>query len=224
VFDDPTLAINAILLALEVFQQSPADFYPYSSKYDAFLRGDATLTAQERLGLDLFNDRAKGNCARCHPSAMKGGAFPQFTDFGFVALGLPRNRQIPANADPRFFDLGLCGPLRTDLAGKPAYCGLFRTPSLRNVAIRNAFFHNGVTNDLTEAIRFYAERDTKPQRWYPTANGSVNKYDDLPQPYRGNVEADPPFGQKPGDQPVLDDAEVDAIAAFLRTLTDDYRP
>jgi cytochrome c peroxidase len=156
---------------------------------------------------------------------MKGGAFPQFTDYGFVALGLPRNRQIPANADPHFFDLGLCGPLRTDLAAKPAYCGLFRTPSLRNVALRGSFFHNGVTTDLNEAIRFYAERDTEPQRWYPAeADGSVNKYDDLPPPYRDNVEVHPPLGQRPGDPPVLNDADVDAIAAFLRTLTDGYRP
>ncbi len=168
VFDHPELAFKAILLALEVFQQSPADFYPYSSKYDAWLRGEAALSAQERRGLSLFNDPTKGNCSRCHPSAMRGAAFPAFTDYGFVALAVPRNREIPANADPTFFDLGLCGPLRMDLKQRPEYCGLFKTPTLRNVALRRVFFHNGFVKSLAAAVRFYAERDARPQRWYPT--------------------------------------------------------
>jgi cytochrome c peroxidase len=220
VFDDVALAFKAVLLALEVFQQNPADFYPYSSKYDAWLRGEATLTAQERRGLELFNDPASGNCARCHPSSMKGGAFPQFTDYGYVALGVPRHAQIPANTDPQFFDLGLCGPLRTDLAGKAAYCGFFRTPTLRNVATRRVFFHNGVVGTLDDAVRFYAERDITPQRWYPSRAGAVIKFDDLPLRYQGNVENDAPFGRHAGDTPTLSGAQIDDLVAFLRTLTD----
>ena len=219
VFDRPELAFKALLLALEVFQQSPADFYPYSSKYDAWLRGQVELTAQERRGLALFNDPAKGNCARCHPSAMKGAAFPQFTDFGYVALGLPRNAQIPANADATFFDLGLCGPLRTDLKDRTAYCGLFRTPTLRNVATRRVFFHNGFVKALDAAIRFYAERDTKPQSWYPRGpNGVVDKFDDLPEPYRINVEMNPPFGGRPAAEPALGDDDIADLVVFLRDV------
>ena len=37
------------------------------------------------------------------------------SDFGHIAIGVPRNRAIPANGDPRFIDLGLCGPARTDI-------------------------------------------------------------------------------------------------------------
>ena len=107
VFDDPVLTFKGVLLALETFQQSPAEFYPYSSKYDAWLRHQVTFSAPEARGLAVFNDPAKGNCARCHPSAMRDGAFPQFTDFGYVAVGAPRNRSIAANADAHFFDLGL---------------------------------------------------------------------------------------------------------------------
>ena len=143
ILDDTAAAWNALLLALEVFEQSPADFYPYSSKYDAFLRGQAKLSVREARGLLLFNDKQKGNCAQCHPSAMDHGAFPQFTDRGFVALGVPRNPRIAANTDSMYFDLGLCGPLRTDLATRAEYCGLFKTPTLRNVALRRVFFHNG---------------------------------------------------------------------------------
>jgi cytochrome c peroxidase len=225
VFDDRGRAFKAVLLALETFEESPADFYPYSSKYDAFLRGTASLSAAERRGLAAFNDPARGNCARCHPSAMHEGAFPQFTDFGFAALGAPRNRAIPANADPRYYDLGLCGPLRQDLMGRAEYCGLFRTPTLRNVARKLVFMHNGVLHTLEDAVRFYAERDTAPEKWYPRgAHGTALKFDDLPVKYRKNVEQAPPFGGRPGEPPRLSDADVRGLVAFLNALSDGYAP
>ncbi len=225
VFADRRRAFKAVLLALETFEQSPADFYPYSSKYDAFLRGTASLSAAEQRGLAAFNDPARGNCARCHPSAMREGALPQFTDFGFAALGAPRNRAIPANADPRYYDLGLCGPLRKDLAGRAEYCGLFRTPTLRNVARKCVFLHNGVFHTLEDVVRFYAERDTAPEKWYPRgANGAALKFDDLPVRYRRNVDHAPPFGEYPGERPRLNDADVHDVVAFLNALSDGYGP
>jgi cytochrome c peroxidase len=225
VFADRALAFKAVLLSLETFQQSPSEFYPYTSKYDAWLRHEASLSAGELRGLAAFNDPAKGNCARCHPSGLRKGAFPQFTDFGYAALGAPRNMSIPANSDPRYFDLGLCGPLRTDLKDKVQYCGLFRTPSLRNVATRRVFFHNGVVHRLDEAVRFYAERDTQPQNWYSRGAGGVTmKFDDLPVAYRGNVDTQPPFGRRAGERPGLSAADIEDIVAFLNTLTDGFEP
>jgi len=225
VLDDEDLAFKGVLWALEVFQQSPADFYPYDSKYDAWLRGQTLLSAQEERGLAAFNDPRRGNCASCHISSIKGGAFPQFTDYGFAALAVPRNAAIPANADPRYYDLGLCGPLRADLQDRAQYCGLFRTPSLRNVARRHVFFHNGVVSRLEDAVRFYAERDTHPERWYPRgADGQVRRHDDLPARYADNIEKKAPFGGHPGGKPALTMAEVKDIVAFLRTLTDGWSP
>jgi cytochrome c peroxidase len=226
VFDDPDKAFAAALEALEVYQQNWREFYPYSSKYDAWLAGRVELTAAEQRGLQAFEDPAKGDCARCHLSRpANDGTPPQFTDYGLIALGVPRNRAIPANHDPKFFDLGLCGPLRTDFKHRADYCGLFMTPTLRNVATRHVFFHNGLVHRLREAVAFYAERDTRPEKWYPcNAAGRVEKYDDLPARYRGNVETDPPFGGKPGDPPRLSDVDIDDIVAFLRTLTDGWRP
>ena len=224
VFADRSRAFKAVLLALETFEESPAEFYPYSSKYDAFLRGTAALGAAERRGLAAFDDPARGNCARCHPSAPREGAFPQFTDFGFAALGAPRNPAIPANADPGYYDLGLCGPLRKDLAGRAEYCGLFRTPTLRNVARRRVFLHNGVFHALEDVVRFYAERDTAPEKWYPReAAGATLKFDDLPVKYRINVDQAPPFGGQAGEPPRLSAADVRDIVAFLKALTDGYR-
>lgn len=116
IFDDAEKAFAGILQALEAFEQRPAEFYPYSSRYDAFLAGKVELSNQEMRGLNAFNDPARGNCAHCHPSARGAdGTPPQFTDYGFAALAVPRNMEIPANKDPAFYDLGLCGPLRTDL-------------------------------------------------------------------------------------------------------------
>jgi cytochrome c peroxidase len=223
VFSDPALVFKGVLLALETFQQTPEAFYPYTSKYDAYLRREAVLSRQEARGLDAFNDPAKGNCARCHPSAIREGAFPQFTDFGYAALGGPRNMALPANADPRYHDLGLCGPLRTDLKEVRAYCGLFRTPSLRNVALKQSYFHNGVFHRLEDVVRFYAERDTAPQKWYPHApGGGVAKFDDLPAQYWSNLDSQPPLDRHRGERPAMTKADIRDIVAFLKTLTDGY--
>ncbi|GAC1672690.1 MAG: cytochrome c peroxidase [Steroidobacteraceae bacterium] len=223
IFAESASAFKAVLLALETFQQNAAEFYPYSSKYDAWLRHDAALNAEELRGLAAFNDPAKGNCARCHPSAMRHGAFPQFSDFGYAAVGAPRNSSIPANADSHYYDLGLCGPLRSDLADKKQYCGLFRTPSLRNVAIRRTFFHNGVLHRLEDVVRFYAQRDTEPQKWYPRgANGAILKFDDLPPEYHGNLDAKAPFDRRAGGPPALSEADIKDIVVFLTALTDGY--
>ncbi|MBZ9797734.1 cytochrome-c peroxidase [Mesorhizobium sp. ES1-4] len=223
VFDRPGDAFDAAAEALGTFEQSAADFYPYSSRYDAFLAGKATLSARELHGRELFEDETKGNCASCHLSEpANDGEPPQFTDFGLIAIAVPRNPAIPANADPAYADLGLCGPQRTDFRGRADYCGLFKTPTLRNVALRESFFHNGYFHTLRDAVAFYASRDTDPGRWYPrNADGTVNKYDDLPKAYWGNLNTDPPFdGKKPGGKPALTDPEIDDIVAFLRTLTD----
>ncbi|MBI1203763.1 MAG: c-type cytochrome [Rhodopseudomonas sp.] len=226
VWQDDAKTFAAATEALEVYQQNAAEFYPYTSKYDFYLAGRTKLTPQEARGLALFNDPDKGNCGNCHRSEpADDGTPPQFTDFGMIAIGVPRNRAIPANADPRFFDLGLCGPLRTDFAGRTDYCGLFRTPSLRNVALRRNFFHNGVIKTLRQAVTFYVERDTAPAKWYPRkADGTVDQYDDLPARYRDNLNTEPPFGGKPGDKPALSSAEIDDVVAFLNTLTDGYKP
>jgi cytochrome c peroxidase len=223
VFADAARTFKAVLLSLETYQQTPSDFFPYTSKYDAYLRGQAALTPAEQRGLALFNDPAKGNCARCHPSAVRAGGFPQFTDFGYAAIGAPRNAAIPANADPRYHDLGLCGPLRSDLYGRGEYCGLFRTPTLRNVSLKRVFLHNGVFHRLEDVVRFYAERDSAPEKWYPrTAQGVVDVYDDLPTAYRQNLDRQPPFERRAGGPPALSSEEVRAVVAFLETLTDGY--
>jgi cytochrome c peroxidase len=221
---DTDAAFQTALEALEAWEQDYREFYPYSSKYDAWLAGGISLSRSEERGLKLFTDPGKGNCATCH-IATRGanGTPPQFTDYGLIALGVPRNAHIPANRDSAWYDLGMCGPERIDLRGRAEYCGRFMTPSLRNVARRKVLFHNGAAHSLKDAVAFYVERDTRPEKWYPRGgNGVVVKFDDMPLEYRKNVYADAPFGQKPDGRPALTDREIADVVAFLRTLTDGF--
>jgi len=225
IFDDVEGAYLAMSLAIQQYEREDVEFNALSSKYDAFLRGQATLTDQELRGLALFNAPDKGNCAACHPSARgSDGAPPLFTDFSYDNLGVPRNPEIARNADPATFDLGLCE--RADLAQRSDLCGAFKVPSLRNVALRQALFHNGRFKTLKDALTFYVQRDTNPEKWYPLAgDGSVKKFDDLPPELRGNVNtSEAPYNRGPGEQPALSDAEIDDVIAFLRALTDGYAP
>ena len=227
VLDNPDDAFERMRFALARFETEDPRFHPFDSKYDLYLAGQATLTARELQGLALFNDPKKGNCAACHPSARGAdGSPPLFTDFTYDNLGVPRNPAIAANADPAYFDLGLCGPFRTDLAQRKDLCGAFKVPTLRNVAVTAPYFHNGRFKTLKDAVTFYVRRDTNPEQWYPrNASGSVDKFDDLPPPYRGNVNTtEVPYDRKLGEMPALTPEEVDLIVEFLGTLTDGYRP
>lgn len=218
-------AMASLTLALERYQLEDPAFRAFSSKYDEFLRGRAALSAQEARGLELFNNPDKGNCAGCHPSDKAAdGSHPLFTDFTYDNLGVPRNAALVQNSDPAFFDLGLCA--RSDLAARTELCGAFKVPSLRNVAQRKAYFHNGRFSTLKEVVTFYVERDTRPEKWYSlNADGTVNKFDDLPVPYHANVNTtEVPYDRKLGDAPALSDAEVDDVVAFLKTLSDGFKP
>jgi cytochrome c peroxidase len=230
VFSNVDAAFSQIGVAIEAFERGALQ--PFNSKYDAMVRGQATLSAAESRGLALFQDRNRANCVACHvmnPGTGRPEDSP-FSDFSYVATGVPRNLASPANADPAFFDLGLCGPDRT-APGLPAnavggvtpesLCGKFRVPTLRNVAQRPAYMHNGVFRDLTEVVRFYSTRNSNPRRWY----GPAGVPNDLPQAYLANVEsARPPFNRRASDGPVLTDAEVADLVAFLRTLSDGFAP
>jgi cytochrome c peroxidase len=78
---------------------------PFTSKFDYYLAGKATLTTQELNGYELF--RGKGSCNTCHldgrSSTLLGGSDsgqaasvqPLFTDTTYNNLGLPKNVKLP---------------------------------------------------------------------------------------------------------------------------------
>jgi cytochrome c peroxidase len=227
VFKDTRLLVTEATFAVGRYQFEEPSFHPYTSKYDYWLEGKARLSEAELRGLRLFNDPEKANCAGCHTSQpSREGYPPRFTDTQYEALGAPRNLTLTDTRSPDYFDLGVCGPIRKDVAQQPQFCGMFKTPSLRNTAIRHAYFHNGVFHTLREVMDFYTFRDTNPEKVYPvSADGKVQKYNDIPVQYHANVDvADPPFNRHRGDQPAMTPQDEADIIAFLQTLNDGYTP
>lgn len=218
IFTRPADAYSRLLFAIQKYQKEDPDFAPFSSKFDKWTRGQAQLTAAEIRGWALFNNPKKGNCAACHTSQPANGVPPLFTDFTYDVLGVPRNPEIKGNADANYYDLGICGPTRTDLANRQDLCGAFKVPTLRNVAKTPPYFHNGAIKTLRDAVKFYVTRDTNPELWYP--NGQ--KFNDLPSQYHKNVNTtEAPYNRVAGDYPALDDNEIDDVVTFLNTLSDE---
>jgi cytochrome c peroxidase len=225
IFNDPDAAFDRVALALQAYQKEDPDFAPFSSKYDAFLRGQTSLTSAELRGLAWFNSAAKGNCKACHPSGKSAdGTFPLFTDFSFDSLGVPKNWAVPAShGDKGLCDSGLPAVDALSSAGKDALCGAFKVPSLRNVGLRKAFFHNGKFRNLTDVVTFYVQRDTNPEKWYLNGSGQPEqKFNDLPD-FRDHVNtSEAPYNRHPGDEPALNANEINEVVAFLCTLSDGW--
>jgi cytochrome c peroxidase len=227
IFDNPRLAVTEALFAVGRYQIEDQSFHPYTSKFDYWLEGKTRLSARELRGYRLFNDPKKADCGGCHVDKVgRDGLPPLFTDHQYEALGVPRNVALAANRDARHFDLGICGPYRADMAKDTQYCGMFMTPTLRNVATRRVFFHNGIYHSLQQVLDFYDFRDTEPEKIYPhAADDTVQKFNDLPPRYRKNIDtADPPLNRKLGETPAMTAQDKADIIAFLKTLTDGYRP
>jgi cytochrome c peroxidase len=201
---------NALIDAIVAFESGPA-FALFSSKYDAYLRGEIPLSAQERWGLELFEAQNKGNCASCHPSAPgNNGEPPLLTNFSYHNLGLPSNSALPSLTMPadhnpqgkEYTDPGLGGNPHIDQPA--AQLGKFKVPTLRNIAKTAPYMHSGMLNTLEEVLDFYNSRDIKHQWGTPEVTAHVNR-DAL------------------GDLRLSND-EIQAIITYLNTLTDGYQP
>jgi cytochrome c peroxidase len=204
--NDPAEAFANMADAIAAYERT-AEFSPFDSKFDYYVRGEAELNGQELRGLALFISANKGNCAACHPhAATPDGTPPLFTDFSYDNLGVPKNPENPfytlaleLNPDGYgFVDLGLGGTL-----DDPAENGKFRVPSLRNVALTAPYMHNGSFKTLFQVIAFYNTRDTGP--WAPPEVAENVNEDEL-----GNLGLTTP--------------EIEDIVAFLMTLTDGWEP
>lgn len=184
----------------------------FTSRFDASLAGQAELTAQERLGLQLFEGKAR--CSICHSS---GGTRPLFTDFRYHNLGVPRNPENPVYASqPGFVDSGLGAFL-----GAAAQHGKFKSPTLRNVDRRplgsdvKAYMHNGVFKTLETVVHFYNTRDVLPR--CDTVAAPVAGTNCWPAPEVGANMVRGIVGNLG-----LTLEEEAAVVAFLRTLSDGY--
>jgi cytochrome c peroxidase len=204
---DELAAFTRIVNAIAAFERT-ARFHPFTSKYDYYLAGQVELSQQELLGLKLFDDEAKGNCAACHPSQVgEEGSPPLFTDFTYDNLGVPKNGASPFYSQSAEYNPGGKNAIDLGLAETTERAedrGKFKVSTLRNIALTSPYMHNGIFSSLHEVVDFYNTRDTS------------NKWGAAEVPENVNVEVLGDLG--------LSDEEVDAIVAFMETLTDGYEP
>lgn len=202
---------GAMTASIAAYERT-SELSPFDSKYDRHLRGGVKLTDQEDLGRVLFFSSQFTNCSQCHKLREIGGAAQEtFSNYEFHNIGVPVNSTVRAanGVKPGHVDHGLVdGRIVTGQEQN----GKFKTPALRNVAVTGPYMHNGVFKDLRTVVLFY------------------NKYVSKSARRQINPETGAPFGpaevaenislKELKSAPALDDKRIDALVAFLKTLTD----
>lgn len=195
--DSQTIVFYAVecLQAFELSHQ----VNQFTSKFDFYLQGKAKLSSQEMRGMQLFNDSTKAKCALCHLSTPTPYASTNkilFTDYSYDNIGLPKN--------PLQKNLPIDSGVAKFERNNPSEVGRFKTPSLRNIEKTAPYMHSGIFNTLEEVLEFYNERDINPKFAHPEVASTINKTD------LGNLK--------------LAKQDISDIIAFLKTLTDGYKP
>jgi cytochrome c peroxidase len=220
IFDDVNRSYDAVGESIAGFEKTEL-FAPFDSKYDRYLEckaggkrtqeclDEGGWSLQEQLGMDLFFSEANTNCHICHQLNSSSEAMHEpFTSFEYDNIGTPKNLEAleAKGLEPSHVDHGLWG--RDDI-NETQYDGMVKIPSLRNVAVTGPYMHNGIFRDLRTVIAFYdhmgsGDRLLNPETlepWgEPDVNATINRADLA--------------------MPTLDDAKIDALVAFLKTLTD----
>ncbi|WP_373051356.1 cytochrome-c peroxidase [Thalassovita aquimarina] len=211
IFGDADHAYGAMTDAIAAFETTDY-FAPFDSKYDRYLRGEAELTPQEDLGRLLFFSEQFTNCNQCH-QLLTSPVSPveTFSNYEYHNIGVPVNAEVrEANGlGPGHVDRGL---LENPGVDDPAQAGKFKVPTLRNVAVTAPYMHNGVFEDLRTVILFYNKYNSK------SAKRQIN-------PETGQQWAAPEVAENLSLEqlthgPALEDERIDALVAFLKTLTD----
>lgn len=209
--DDPDAAYAEITDAIAAFERT-STFSPFSSKYDRWLRGEAKLTDEEELGRLLFFSQQFTNCNTCHQLRSNPRAEDEtFSNYTYRNIGVPANGAVRGmnGSAPDFVDHGL---LENPAVSDPAMDGAIKVPTLRNVAVTGPYMHNGVFRNLRTVVAFYNHYNSRsdaaqinPETGKPWAPPEVPGTVALEELEKG---------------PALDDQRIDAIVAFLKTLTD----
>lgn len=210
IWQDTDKAYHAVTDAIASFEETTL-FAPFDSKYDRYLRNEYELTPLEDLGRTLFFSNNNVNCHTCHKltTSKEDDEHETFSNYQYHNIGVPKNKklltlgQVPED----FVDLGLMNhPILTH---DPKQKGKFKTPTLRNVAVTAPYMHNGVFNDLRTVVLFY-DKYNNPNN---TINPETGEKWDEPE-VSENISLDELKAQK------LTDRKVDALVAFMKTLTD----
>lgn len=195
-FGDSEVTSERISMALAQFVRSMVS---YRSRFDEgrAMVGDImadfpNFTAEENQGKDIFMSE-RGGCAVCHMDNPPPGPTPQPPpNQAIFLIGEPVNNGLDSDANVPDTGIG-------EQTGNPEDDGSFKSPSLRNVELTAPYMHDGRHTDLRKVIEFYSF-GVQP---HPNLDTRLR----LPgssEPRRLNLE----------------DAEIDALIAFLETLTD----
>ena len=178
-----------------------------TSHFDAVLRGTATFSSLEHQGAAAFYGSA--GCSECHSG-------PYLTDHGFHAMGAP---QIGPGKAERF-EAHSRDEGRFRVTGKADDRFAFRTPSLRNVMQTGPWGHAGGHSDLRSFIADHVARGDGLAQYRRAA-----VLPDLPNTkpdwvILDSLEEVAAIATAAGSGSALSEADLDAIVAFLATLSD----
>lgn len=120
---------------------------PFSSKIDAYFKGDSTLSESEINGFNVFTGKAK--CATCHFIPLYNGTVPPwYNNSESEVIGVPKSiewKRAIIDKDLGRYTINQLEPLRYS----------FKTPSVRNIEKTAPYMHNGVYKTLDQVIHFY---------------------------------------------------------------------
>ncbi|GAB2778345.1 cytochrome c peroxidase [Hymenobacter luteus] len=142
-FGSSTISETMVLKALAQFERT---LISANSRYDKYLRKEASLTAAERAGAGLFINHPSevsglfirgATCHHCHTSEDGLFSSPDFFNNGL---------------DVAFADVGRAG-----VTGQSADRGKFRAPTLRNIALTAPYMHDGRFQTLEQVLDHYNE-------------------------------------------------------------------
>jgi cytochrome c peroxidase len=211
VFKNTDHVIHALGESLAAFEKTK-QFAPFDSKYDRHLRGEYQMTEAEELGMTLFFSQQFTNCNICHQlKPAPAQAEETFANYEYHNIGVPINTKLRSvNGSPvGHIDQGL---LDNELIEEEKQKGKFKVLTLRNVAVTAPYMHNGVFEELRTVILFYNKYNSKSKlRQINPETSAVWRSPEVSE----NISLE---DLETG--PALDDRRIDALVAFLKTLTD----
>jgi cytochrome c peroxidase len=188
------ITFDLIIKAIAAFERT---LITPDAPYDRFVRGDTSaLTPAQLRGMALFESLG---CVTCHQG-------PAFSDASLIG-GNMAFRVFPANATP--FETRYQLMADGGATGRENVRGIWRVPSLRNVALTGPYFHNGSVDKLAEAVRIMASAQLGAA--LGADKGAA----------RSVVWSPAERSFKREEKRVVSDRDVEDIVAFLGALTSD---
>lgn len=210
VFTDAGKVYAAVSKSIAAFEKSP-QFAPFDSRYDRYLRGEYKMTTPQELGRQFFFSDLI-NCNSCHLlNSSPLHRQETFTNYRYHNIGIPTNvaARMKNGVDLDHHDQGL---LENPVVDDPAQSGKFKVPTLRNVSVSGPYMHNGIFKELRTVMLFYSK--------YLVSNETNRINPETKKPWRkAAVEHTVDLELLKQKQP-LDDYHIDALMAFIETLTD----